>query len=137
MLKKIILVFAILFAVCIFVFVASINIYMCVYALLATLIIMLIAINVYRKCKEEEFIENHRIISRGMNEREVITILGDGYTKSYLKNGIDVYKWYYRKNGISFRIAWRVYEHESSYVRSICVHFKDGYVVEVIANNMD
>lgn len=82
--------------------------------------------NYNRKKEEEEFIENHREIRPGMSKYEVLSILGDQYTQSFLKNGVEKLEWRFRSRSYSGTIT-----------RRISVKFKDGEVIEVNSLNMD
>lgn len=89
------------------------------------------------KGKENSFIENHKQIQPGMSKMTVIGILGNSYTQSYLKNGVEKLEWRYRRNGTSARVGKGVYVHSASYTRRISVKFKDGKVIEINSLNMD
>ena len=90
-----------------------------------------------RKAKEQEFIENHRRIHPGMEKSQVICILGDNYTQSYLKNDIEKLEWRFRNPGYTSRVAKGVYVHSGSVTRRISVKFKNNRVIEVHSLNME
>ncbi len=89
------------------------------------------------KKKEDEFCEKHREIRPGMLKNEVVYLLGDQYTISYLKNGVEKLEWRYRHSGYTGRVARGVYAHSSSFTRKISVKFKNDRVIEVNSLNMD
>jgi hypothetical protein len=103
--------------------------------------IALLGYCIYAKIKEQEaesnYIDSARKIRAGMTKDDVISILGNDYTYSLLKNGIEKYEWRYRKNGYSYRVAKGVSMRQSGYTRRISVKFKDGIVVEINSLNMD
>lgn len=86
---------------------------------------------------EKQFQENHKKIYLGMSKDEVIDILGEQYTQSYLKNNIEKLEWRYRHQGYTGRVAEGAYVHSSGFTRRISVKFKDGIVIEVNSLNMD
>lgn len=83
------------------------------------------------------FIENHKKIKCGMNKSQVVNILGNTYTQSYLKNGIEKLEWRYRHAGYTGRVAKGYYVHSGQLTRKISVKFKDDIVIEVKSLNMD
>ena len=89
------------------------------------------------KQKEKKFIENHRKIQPGMSKAQVLSILGNQYTQSYLKNNVEKLEWRYRLPGYTGRIAKGTYMHTSALTRRISVKFKDNRVIEVNSLNMD
>ena len=89
------------------------------------------------KKKEEEFCEKYREICVGMLKNQVIFILGDNYTVSYLKNDIEKLEWRYRHMGFTGRVTEGVYAHSGSFTRRVSVKIKDNRVVEVNSINMD
>ena len=103
--------------------------------------IALVVFCIYAKMKEKEAENNYvcaaRTIRAGMTKDDVISILGNDYTYSLLKNGIEKYEWRYRKNGYSYRVAKGVSMRQSGYTRRISVKFKDGIVIEINSLNMD
>ena len=111
------------------------------YIFFIVLIVVLFAIILIKffneKEKEKNFIENHKQIQPGMSKMTVISILGDSYTQSYLKNGVEKLEWRYRRNGTSGRVAKGMYVHQSSYTRRISVKFKEGKAIEINSLNMD
>ena len=91
------------------------------------------------KMKEEteKFIENHKKIKPGMSKLQVVNILGNNYTQSHLKSGVEKLEWRLRQAGYSGRVAKGAYVHTSSLTRRISVKFKDNLVIEVNCLNMD
>ena len=90
-----------------------------------------------QKEKENRFIENHKKILPGMTKAQVLSILGNQYTQSYLKNNVEKLEWRYRMPGYTGRIAKDAYVHTSAFTRRISVKFKDNRVIEVNSLNMD
>lgn len=90
-----------------------------------------------QKEKENKFIENHKKILPGMTKVQVLSILGNQYTQSYLKNDVEKLEWRYRLPGYTGRIAKGAYVHTSALTRRISVKFKDNRVIEVNSLNMD
>lgn len=90
-----------------------------------------------RKAKEQEFVENHRRIRPGMEKSQVIYILGDNYTQSYLKNNIEKLEWRFRNPGYTGRVAKGAYIHTGSVTRKISVKIQNNRVIEVHSLNMD
>ena len=89
------------------------------------------------KEREQAFTENHKKIKPGMEKKQVIHILGNQYTQSYLKGNIEKLEWRYRKPGYTGRVVKGAYVHASSMTRRISVKFKDNLVIEVHSLNMD
>ena len=89
------------------------------------------------KNKEDEFCKKHREVYIGMYKEDVIDLMGENYTISYLKNNIEKLEWRYRHSGYTGRVAKGVYAHSSSFTRKISVFIQDGKVVEVKSLNMD
>lgn len=89
------------------------------------------------KQKATEFIENHKKISIGMTKTQIISIMGDRYTRSCLKNNIEKLEWRYRHAGYTGRIAKGAYVHTGSLTRKISVKFKDNKAIEINCINMD
>ena len=110
----------------------------CLMILGSLLLVSLMLFSVSKqKEKEKKFIENHRKIQPGMSKAQVLGILGNQYTQSYLKNNIEKLEWRYRLPGYTGRIAKGAYMHTSALTRRISVKFKDNRVIEVNSLNMD
>ena len=90
-----------------------------------------------RKTEEDEFVANHRKIRPGMTKISVVSILGNNYTQSYLKDGTEKLEWRFRNAGYTGRVAKGLYMHTGSLTRRISVYVKGGRVVEVKSLNMD
>ena len=86
---------------------------------------------------EKKFIENSKKIYPGMSKEDVVEILGDRYSQSYLKNDIEKLEWKWRHGGYSSRVAKGVYVHSGSFTRKVSVSFQNGKVMEVNSLNMD
>ena len=88
------------------------------------------------KKKEKSFIDSHRKIRPGMGKLEVLAILGEEYTQSYLQNDIEKLEWQYRQAGVGVLLNG-LFVSEDSYTRRISVFFKNDFVIEVHSFNMD
>ena len=102
--------------------------------LLAIVCVGLIVFSAYKK---EQFTQNYKQIDYGMSKEEVIQILGEKYTKSLLKGGIEKLEWRMDTLGSSFRVAKGMYVHSNGKVRKVSIKFKDDKVIEVNAVNME
>lgn len=91
----------------------------------------------YLRSKESDFIENYKKINYGMSKEDVIELLGDGYTKSLLKGGVEKLEWRIDKSGATVRVASGVYMHSRGKVRKVTVKFQDNKVIELNALNME
>ena len=100
------------------------------------LAIVCVGLIIFSAYKREEFTKNYKQIDYGMSKEEVIQILGEKYTKSLLKGGIEKLEWRMDTLGASFRIAKGTYVHSHGQVRKVSVKFKDDKVIEVNAVNM-
>ena len=89
------------------------------------------------KNEEDEFCEVSRKIRPGMFKNEVIYLLGDNYTISYYKNGVEKLEWRYYHNGYAGRVANGFYVHSESFTRRIRVTIQKERVVEVKSLNLD
>lgn len=100
-------------------------------------IVFLIILSIRNRQMEDDFIHAARRIRAGMTMSDVLNIMGDDYTYSALKNGIEKYEWRYRKNGYSYRVSKGVSMRQSGYTRRISVKFQKGVVIETSSINMD
>lgn len=109
-----------------------------IYVVLGIIVVAFcVCISAQNKKAENEFISAARRIRAGMSLNDVLSIMGNDYTYSALKNGVEKYEWRLRKNGYSYRVAKGVSMRQSGYTRRISVKFKDGVVIETSAINMD
>ena len=70
-----------------------------------------------------------------MTKENVISILGNSYTTSYLQDGVENLVWQLRKyNRIRIDDRW---VEQLAYTRKISVSFKNNIAIEVRSFNMD
>lgn len=83
---------------------------------------------------EMNFIERARQIRPDMTKEEVINILGNQYTLSYLQDGVENLVWQYRKyNRVCIDDVWI---NQLAYTRKISVSFKNDIAIEVRSFDM-
>ena len=83
---------------------------------------------------EMRFIERARQIRPDMTKEEVINILGNQYTLSYLQDGVENLVWQYRKyNRVCVDDVWI---NQLAYTRKISVSFKNDIAIEVRSFDM-
>lgn len=71
----------------------------------------------------------------GMDEDEMLSIMGGGYTRSLLKNNRTKYEW--RMNATSYTSSYKGGNSTSySGVKKATIYVKDGYVEEVKGFNL-
>ena len=71
----------------------------------------------------------------GMTEYEMLSIMGEGYNRSLLKNNRTKYEW--RINGTSYSSYYRGISVRSySGVKKVAIYTRDGYVEEVKPYNV-
>ncbi|MBQ8624617.1 MAG: outer membrane protein assembly factor BamE [Agathobacter sp.] len=103
----------------------------------AIICIPIISIGLQEREIVTNFIENYKQIRPGMTKTQVIYLLGDRYTHSYLKNGIEKLEWKYRHVGQTARVSKGYYVHSGQLTRKVSVKFQNDVVVEINALNMD
>ena len=87
------------------------------------------------KKERRDFIDRSKQIRTGMSKSEVIKIMGNTYSHSYLQNNIEKLEWTKRKGGCGVAFCG-IFTYDKPIVHSICVVFQDDIVIEVYANNM-
>ncbi len=96
-------------------------------------LLIFIAIKNQKKISQLQRSEEIQI---GMPEREMLSIMGDGYTKSLLKNNRVKYEW--RINGRSYGSSYNgVSVRSYSGVKKVGIYVKDGLVEEVRGFNLN
>ena len=87
------------------------------------------------KNEELEQLQRYWDVTIGMSEKEMLSIMGEGYNRSLLKNNRVKYEWRINAssvgssyNGTSFR--------SYSGVKKVTIYTKDGYVEEVRPYNV-
>lgn len=85
--------------------------------------------------REIQFIKGARSIRPNMTKENVINILGNRYTTSYLQDGVENLVWQYRK--YKRIIVNDRHINTLAYTRKISVSFKNDIVIEVRSFNMD
>ena len=102
---------------------------LCVWAIKRARRIQLLALEY-----EMRFIEAARRIRPDMTKSEVINILGNRYTLSYLQDGVENLVWQYRKyNRVCIDDVWI---NQLAYTRKISVSFKNDIAIEVRSFDM-
>ena len=84
---------------------------------------------------EIQFIKRARSIRPNMTKENVISLLGNRYTTSYLQDGVENLVWQLNKyKNISIGDT---YVKQLAYTRKISVSFKNNIAIEVRSFNMD
>ncbi len=99
----------------------------------ALLVLLTIALTIILYCnfintkKKLEQLQRCHIIKIGMSENEMLLIMGEGYSKSLLKNNRKKYEW---------RINATRYGTSYSGVKKVDIYIKNGFVEEVRPHNV-
>ena len=95
--------------------------------------IILITVELKQKNK---FVDNSEKIRPGMSKEEVIGLMGDKCSHSYLQDNVEKFEWCYREGGGGVQIN-NVYTFSESKTRRVIVYLQNDRVIEVHCQNMD
>ncbi len=102
---------------------------------LLAICVLLLPIAIFNSITKLRRLRKSEEIEIGMDEDEMLDIMGGGYTISHLKNNRTKYEW--RINATSSGAYYRgVSTRSYSGVKKVTIYVKDGYVEEVKGYNL-
>ena len=104
--------------------------------LFALLILIFIGVCIGLVIRKRKFIENAQSIRRGMLKFDVIGIMGDKYSHSYLQDDLEKLEWCYRENGSGVMISNGVFITDQGTNMKISVIFRNNMAIEVNVENI-
>ena len=88
-----------------------------------------------KRIKEEEQLAQYWRVYQGMPEFEMLTVMGDGYSRSLLRNGRVKYEW--RIDATSYGSSYKGVSFRSySGVKKVSIYVQNGHVEEVRTLNV-
>lgn len=96
---------------------------------------LVVCVSLIAKRKKGEFAKNAKSIRLGMFKSDVITIMGDSYSRSYLRDGLEKLEWCYREDGSGVMVNG-VFIVTEGVVARVSVIFQNYKVIEVNLDNV-
>lgn len=103
-----------------------------VLAVITILIDVAMGLTIIRK---REKLRRYQKVEIGMSENEMLDIMGDGYNRSLLQNNRVKYEWCMKASSAAYYdrgVSTRSYSGD----RKVDIYVKDGYVEEIIPDNV-
>lgn len=82
-----------------------------------------------------EQIQNYNSIPLGMKKQEALNLLGNDFSYSMLKDGVEKYEWKVVMQNSMYGNDFK--KHKSKYTVNMTLKFKNGVVIEKKGNNLD
>ncbi len=100
------------------------------FTLIIGLSVVAAVIGVINEKKKLMQLQRYWDVDIGMSEYEMLSIMGDGYNRSLLKNNRIKYEW--RINAKSYGSSYKGFSTRTySGVKKVTIYIKDGYVEEI------
>ena len=102
---------------------------------IVVLCVAIFALSIYMHSKKIEQLQRYWDVEIGMPEHEMLLIMGNGYSRSLLKNNRVKYEW--RINANSYGTSYKkISVREYSGVKKVAIYVKNGVVEEVKPYNV-
>ena len=99
-------------------------------------VLVIIGVCIGLVIRKGKFIENAQSIRRGMLKFDVIGIMGDKYSHSYLQDDLEKLEWCYRENGSGVMMSNGVFITDQGTNMKVSVIFRNNMAIEVNVENI-